>query len=213
MNINFFDIFFLKNWYLWLLFISIVMFKLIYKINKAQIKGFLGEKVFGIFSSIGLRKNDLIIKNVVIPANEGTTQIDQIVISKHGIFVIEIKNYKGWIFGEKTSRKWMQILYKTKNSFQNPLHQNYKHIKSLETITGISENKFISVIVFSGEVVFKTPMPANVLKGVDYINYIKSFKKIILTEKEIKHVIKIIYDNSLPNSAHRKYIKNYHKKV
>ncbi|MBW1615589.1 MAG: NERD domain-containing protein [Deltaproteobacteria bacterium] len=187
---------------------------------KARIKGFLGEKLLGVLSFLFLKNNEVIVKNdIVIPAYDkitkaytGTTQIDQIVISKYGIFVIEIKTYKGWIFGSKKASKWTQVLYKIKNSFQNPLHQNYKHIKSLKNITGISESKFISVIVFWGAV-FKTQMPENVLQGMDYINYIKSFKKVILTEEEIKHIIKIIYDNSLPNSAHRKYIKNYHKKV
>jgi len=39
------------------------------------------------------------IKNVTLPAEGGTTQIDHIIVSEHGVFVIETKNMKGWIYG------------------------------------------------------------------------------------------------------------------
>lgn len=87
-------------------------------------------------------------------------------------------------------------------------NSGYKHIKSLQEITGISENKFKSVIVFSGEAVFKTPMPENVLKGTGYIGYIKSFKDAVLTEYEIRTVLKSISANHLSGSEHQAYIKS-----
>lgn len=40
------------------------------------------------------------LNNVTIMAADGsTTQIDHVIASRHGIFVIEAKNMKGWIFG------------------------------------------------------------------------------------------------------------------
>ena len=39
--------------------------------------------------------NDLYLKN-----GAKTTQIDHIVVSIYGIFVIETKTYKGWIYGD-----------------------------------------------------------------------------------------------------------------
>lgn len=42
------------------------------------------------------------MNNVTLPlASGGSTQIDHIIVSRYGIFVIETKNYKGWIFGEE----------------------------------------------------------------------------------------------------------------
>lgn len=198
-------------YYICLLLLLILMFKLLYEIYKPAIKGAFGETVFNFTSSIAFGNNWHILKNTVIPAYDGTTQIDQIAISKYGIFVIEIKTYKGWIFGREKDSKWTQSLFKKKNSFQNPLFQNYKHIKSLQEITGIPENRFKSVIVFSGEAVFKTQMPENVLRGTAYIDYIKSFKDIILTESEIENILKSISDNRLTNSDHRNYIKKRKK--
>jgi len=40
------------------------------------------------------------------PDGKGTTQIDHIVVSRYGIFVIETKNYRGWIFGSEKQRDW-----------------------------------------------------------------------------------------------------------
>ncbi len=70
-----------------------------------------------------------LIKDVTLPTVDGTTQVDHIIVSKFCIFVIETKNMKGWIFGGERQKTWTQSIYKNKNKFQNPLHQNYKHIK------------------------------------------------------------------------------------
>jgi len=39
------------------------------------------------------------IHNVTLPTPDGTMQIDHIFVSRFGIFVVETKNMKGWIFG------------------------------------------------------------------------------------------------------------------
>jgi len=97
------------------------------------------------------------------PDGKGTTQLDHVVISPFGIFVIETKNYKGWIFGSEKQRQWTQQIYRTKHRFQNPLHQNHLHVKVLTRFLGIPENQFHSLVFFIGGAEFKTPMPGNVL--------------------------------------------------
>ena len=76
-----------------------------------------------------------------------TTQIDHIVVSTKGIFVIETKHYKGWIFGNARSKAWAQIIYKNKYLFQNPLFQNYKHVKEVQRIFEFLEPRLIHNIV------------------------------------------------------------------
>lgn len=41
----------------------------------------------------------------------GMTQIDHIYISKFGIFVVETKNYKGWIYGKTHDKEWTKNVY------------------------------------------------------------------------------------------------------
>ena len=208
MNVDPAQIFWGNLWWFWLAIIIVVFFKAVYGLKKSAIKGAVGEAVFGITSSLGLGDEYEKLTNIVIPASDGTTQIDQLVFSRYGIFVLEIKNFKGWIFGKKRDSRWTRVYSKSKQSFQNPLRQNYKHIKALQDLTGLPENKFKSVIVFSGEVTFRTPMPPNVVKGTGYIDYIKSFDEIILSESELRRAEALISGNRLSYEAHREYLRN-----
>ena len=75
-----------------------------------------------------------LLNNLTIPIQDGTTQVDHVLISTKGIFVIETKNYSGWIFGDEKSKQWMQVIYRVKSRFQNPIHQNYLHVKAMEQL-------------------------------------------------------------------------------
>ena len=52
------------------------------------------------------------------------------VLSEYGIFVIETKNYSGWILGGEYSEEWTKNVYGKKYKFRNPLKQNYTHVNS-----------------------------------------------------------------------------------
>ena len=42
------------------------------------------------------------MNHITLRLGTGTTQIDHILLSRFGVFVIETKDYTGWIFGSKT---------------------------------------------------------------------------------------------------------------
>lgn len=88
-----------------------------------------------------------IMANLYIPTEDGTTEIDVLYISSSGIYVIESKNYSGWIFGDEKARNWTAVLFKTKNKFLNPIWQNKKHIKYLSKV--LVDVQLRSLIVFS----------------------------------------------------------------
>lgn len=117
---------------------------------------------------------------------DGTTQIDHIVISRNGIFVIETKNYKGWIFGNEKQKQWTQSLYRRKFKFQNPIHQNYKHVKAVQSLLGIRQNLIHSIVVFVGNSQFKTVMPYNVVTLYELLPYIRSYNTVILSEEDVE---------------------------
>jgi len=92
-------------------------------IKSVWFKGIIGEAKINFSTKRSLNKDEYhLIKNVTLPAKNGTTQIDHIIVSKYGIFVIETKNMKGWIFGNQKQKTWTQKIYKHTNTFQNPLH-------------------------------------------------------------------------------------------
>lgn len=174
-------------------------------------KGLLGEILVNFAANVRLDKQKYhLIKNVTLPAEDGTTQIDHIVVSKFGIFVIETKNMKGWIFGDEKQKTWTQKIYKHTNKFQNPLHQNYKHVKTIETALGIDHGKIFSVIVFVGDSTFKTEMPENVTYAGGFIRYIESKTDKIITQNEVNQIISAIESGRLSQTlkTHREHAKH-----
>ena len=73
-------------------------------------------------------------------------KLNNILISQQ--LVIETKNMKGWIFGNKDQKTWTQKIFKETHKFQNPLFQNYKHTKTLESLLGLTDQQIFSVIAF-----------------------------------------------------------------
>jgi hypothetical protein len=182
---------------------------------KTRYKGWDGELTVKLMQWWYLdKKTYRVFNNVTLPNfGGGTTQIDHIIVSVYGIFVIETKNMNGWIYGNEKDAKWTQVFFKKKYTFPNPLRQNYKHTKSVSELLKIPEDKFHSIIFFIGDdCVFKTKMPENVfLKG--YTKYIKNKTEKILTEKKVSTIVEGITVYKLPSSfktkrAHINHVKN-----
>lgn len=100
--------------------------------------------------------------NIYLPKEKGdTTEIDVILLHESGIYVLESKNYSGWIFGTETQQYWTQTLPigngKTKKSkFFNPIIQNKVHLKWLKQFLGEeAQLPFYSYIVFSDRCTLK----------------------------------------------------------
>ena len=104
-------------------------------------------------------KQGKILRNIYIPTGNGrTVEIDLLYITEKGMFVIESKNYAGYIFGDERNKNWTETLYSgkdvfgfkhvEKHHFYNPIWQNQAHIKSLNRYLE-KEYKYVSLIVFS----------------------------------------------------------------
>ena len=97
----------------------------------ADAKGRRGEKtVANILSQLPSSEYS-VINDITIQNKNGSTQIDHVIISVYGIFVIETKNYSGWIMGGEKSDQWIKNMYGHKYYFYNPIKQNYGHISAL----------------------------------------------------------------------------------
>lgn len=161
------------------------------KVFKPFLKGKIGEFAVAAHVKLYLKGDYILLNDLTLPDIEsGTTQIDHILLSPYGIFVIETKNYKGWIFGTERQKQWTQKIYKQSFKFQNPIQQNYKHMKVLEKILAdILDKEFIhTVIVFMPEAVFKTDMPSNVFRGADWTDYVKTYKQSVISPMKLKRV-------------------------
>ncbi len=177
-------------------------------------KGVVGEFIVNLSVKFMLDKEKYhLLKNVTLPTEDGSTQIDHIIVSIYGIFVVETKNMKGWIFGSPNQKTWTQRIYKHSSKFQNPLHQNYKHVKIMQSMLGITDEKIFSLIVFIGDSTFKTEMPENVTHGGGYVKFIKSKTHPVLSESDVNEIKSKIENGRLTpsfktNQDHVKHVKN-----
>ncbi|MCC7202480.1 MAG: NERD domain-containing protein [Nitrospirae bacterium] len=178
-------------------------------------KGYLGELTVRVLSRFMLDKGTYHrVDNVTLTTPDGTTQIDHLFVSRFGIFVLETKNMQGWIFGGEDQAHWTQKIYKKSVTFQNPLRQNFKHVKALEAALNIPIDSLRSVVTFVGGSTFKTDMPPNVTHGTGFITYIKSFREQVFTENQVGDLLHRIESVRLaPTFAtHRKHVENLKKR-
>jgi len=117
---------------------------------------------------------------------------------------------KGWIFGSENKKQWTQQIFKYISKFQNPLHQNYKHVKTLEACLNIKNDSIFSVIIFIGDSTFKTNMPENVTFARGGIEYIKSKTNIVFKDGEVVSLIAKIESGRLEQSfkTNRQHVKH-----
>jgi len=156
-------------------------------LRSAWFKGWFGERLLSFALKLGLNKHHYhLINDVTLECEGGTTQIDHIVLSPFGVFVIETKNIKGWIFGSERQKQWTQQIYRHRSKFQNPLLQNYKHLKALESALNLKLSGLFSVVCFVGEARLKTAMPDNVAHIGGCLRYIRSKQETVFTELEVE---------------------------
>jgi len=131
-----------------------------------------------------------LLNNITIPINGDTTQIDHVLVTDTGIFVIETKHYAGWIFGTPDDSTWTQVLYKSRHRFQNPLHQNQRHIRALQQLLpNLPLDAFHSLVVFTGNAQFKTNVGSQVLHLHSLIPFLEAYRPLRLDERQMAYVI------------------------
>ncbi len=182
---------------------------------KSERRGMAGEMRVGAHLRT-LPRGYIVLNDFMMPAGDGaTTQIDHIVVSEFGIFVLETKNYSGWIFGDAKRREWVQTLPRgrhraKKSRFQNPIHQNWRHICALADNLGISRDYFKSVVVFTEGCEFKSVMPPNVVFASRVVEYIASFTTKVIKERQLGEIATAIgeWEAVLPDDARATHVAN-----
>lgn len=155
-----------------------------------------------------------IFNDIYIYLKDKTVQIDHIIISKYGVFVIETKNYSGWIYGGETKEYWKENLYGKKYRFYNPLKQNYFHKKALENILRINGKDIIPVVVFVGDAEFINDIKGNIVYLYELENFIKRYNKIIFDDFTVQRLIKRLNISMITDERIKKiHIKNVQERV
>ena len=196
----------------WLILLIIV--SVIFALYKPKIKGYMGESAVA-NRLFGLPENEYkVLNNIMIKTDYGTTQIDHIVVSIYGIFVIETKNYKGWITGGEYSEYWVKNMYGKKYSFMNPLKQNYAHVKALESKLGISKDNFIPIVAFSSDSNIKVNVSTPVIYIAQIRHVIQEYTQVKLSINNLDKIVEQIQNlNITTKDAKKEHISQIRNKT
>lgn len=194
------------------------------RLSNPTVKGQMGEsRIVKDFESINYWGYEgYSLRNVYVPYNGKTTEIDVLYITTKGIIVVESKNFSGYIFGSENQRQWTSTLYAGKYSikssnkykFYNPIWQNRTHIKALQEYLGGAQA--FSFIVFGRNCELKsvTYNPENV-----FICREDAFKKNIkqkldsLPDVYDQNTVTEIYNRLLPLTVVNEEMKEHHINV
>lgn len=198
-----------------IIIITVVILIISLKLYKSKIKGYIGEKlVIKKLKKLNKRKYK-VINDVLLKTQKGSTQIDHIVISKYGIFVIETKNYKGIIKGNEYDDNWSQILINKSETLRNPIKQNNGHIKALKDLIPEFRYKNIkSIILFTK----RAKLKVNCETSVTYFNkvnkIIKKYRNEEFTKEDVERIYNKINELNINSFKERKtHVKNVKRNI
>ncbi len=203
--------------------ISVIVLFFVIKIQTAarrrRIEGYGRESEVRIDS---LLKNafgeDAVFSGIYLPYQRSETkkhaEIDHLVITRNGIFVIEVKSHNGYIRCPD-EREWWQTYNEKKISFYNPLRQNKTHSKIVSEILKTEGQYNIhiqSVVVFtSHKVTFSQKYP-NVIKENELVGYIKkNGRKNSLSTSQVRRIRELI-KRTAKKSEKDKSVARRHKR-
>lgn len=125
---------------------------------------------------------------LIVPDQRGTTEIDEILVTPAGVFVVEAKDYAAWIFGNADDDSWTAVYPNSdRHRFQNPIRQNYRHIRALESFLRTRRSVFSSIVAFSPRATFMTALPPQVLTS-DHVDFVRRQDGVVLTPEEFDNI-------------------------
>lgn len=161
--------------------------------NYTSTKGRVGEVILGMcLDDVKTRVPIRYFSDVVIQTRcGGDTQIDFILLSKKGFFVIENKNWDCVLHcGEEDDKSWSANYHGRPQTVLNPIKQNQWHLNRLKMVTG---SKYESLIVLNCDSGIDGKEYPNIIKVNELENYLLKMPD-IYTEEEYKEESRRIYE-------------------
>lgn len=156
-----------------------------------------------------------VLNDILIQGNGRSTQIDHIVVSRYGIFVIETKNYAGMITGHESMPTWVQTFPDLRTyEISNPLRQNWAHVSSLQDVLRINRQAFVPIVSFSRRCFLQVVSSVPVVYYDALLETILSHRTSILSDFSVQRCVSQIRNinktSARARKEHIKYVKSLH---
>jgi hypothetical protein len=130
-------------------------------------KGLMGEYfVKKQLEKLAKKYQGLSFHNLMLGTGDQSTQLDNLLITSKAVYVIEVKNYAGRVYGGQYQDQWYQTIrydnkrkgrggrtytktHIAKNAFFNPIKQNLIHVNAIkQSIQSVQSLPLLNVVVF-----------------------------------------------------------------
>jgi hypothetical protein len=130
-------------------------------------KGMIGEYfVKKQLEKLAKKYQGLSFHNLMLGTEDQSTQLDNLLITSKAVYVIEVKNYAGRVYGGQYQDQWYQTIrydnkrrgrggrtytktHIAKNAFFNPIKQNLIHVNAIkQSIQSVQPLPLLNVVVF-----------------------------------------------------------------
>lgn len=162
--------------------------------------------------------NDLLVRN-----GDYTTQVDHLVISRYGVFVLETKNVHGKVYGGSNAEFWKQYLpasgykrygFTQEHKLRNPIWQNNGHIKTLRKLVFGNDVPMYGIVVFPINTVINVTAEQPVMNMHNVVPYIKRYRDVVLSSEQMsfyrKRLIEVI---STSESDRKEHLVNVYRNI
>jgi hypothetical protein len=163
---------------------------LIFFLASPRFRGDIAETRVRRLLASGLERNLYTVFNdVVLPSGGGTVQIDHLVVSRFGIFVIESCYVRGWISGTAVQERWRQHHTWRSVRFPNPLHRNQLQVDALQRLLDFPTAAFHPLVVLVGHKGFKKRPPEGVVSPESLLAQIRKQSRPLLSAEQANDVL------------------------
>lgn len=162
--------------------------------GSAEAIGSHGEKIVSSLLADLSRENYHVYNDLLIRNGDYTTQVDHLIISRYGVFVLETKNIHGKVYGSGNAEYWKQYLpdagykrhgFTQEYSLRNPIWQNVGHIKSLRRLVFGNDVPIHGIVIFPDETDLFVSAGQPVLQMSGIVPYIMDFREEVLSLDEM----------------------------
>ena len=223
-------------WIYYVLFILVLV--ILYITSNPNYKGWVGEKqVEKVLKDCALKYGGLEFRDFMFEDDKSSSQLDNMLLTQKALYVIEVKNYNGHIFGSEENLNWTVTVkhvnkkrsksgktYKktsiSKHKFYNPLKQNKTHINKIKNLTNISnEIPVFNIVLFGKKAYLRDVTHSSSVYVVHYSELkglINKLEEGIETQIDLEvqsDFVDVIYDINIVDKKRRKgHVKNLKEK-
>ncbi|OHU94498.1 hypothetical protein BIW53_15625 [Pseudoalteromonas byunsanensis] len=147
-------------------------------LNRLQLHRFIKQSIGDNYFAFG---------KVCLGTHNHRLDVDELLVSKFGVFVIQYQSQAGSIWVDSHSEYWTQSIDDERHYFENPFEALNKKIAVLREFLDINTHIY-GCVVFPKDVYFRTPMPNEVCTYSDAPGLIKAYNQVCFDDEQIEQI-------------------------